>query len=115
KRSTSSTRGGITTFFIETAKPICSWSRRFWRPSGGLVDHDASPRVYTCACLLSHVCMSLRVLSIDPLEALVKTQPGHCSKTQGVQEEEREEEIRPLMHRQGHAVATVDREAEQIG
>src|SRR5437879_2297929 len=38
KHSTSSTRVGITTFSIGTARPICSSSRLFSRPSGGIAN-----------------------------------------------------------------------------
>ena len=41
-----------------------------------------------------------------------ETQPGHCSETQGVQEEKRDEELGPLVHRKVRAVANVDRETE---
>ncbi len=51
-------------------------------------------------------------METDCLEALVETQSRHCSETQGIQEEKREEEIRPLVHGKVHAIATVDRETE---
>jgi hypothetical protein len=56
--------------------------------------------------------MSWRVLRTDSLEALVKTQSGHCSETQGMQEKKRDEEIGSLVHGEICAVAAVDRETE---
>src|SRR5438105_8269127 len=51
-------------------------------------------------------------MSYAPPEALVETQRGHGGEPQRVQKEKRDEEIRPLVHGEVHAVAAVDCQAE---